>query len=496
MNQEQFMYLSLYNSIVSKIRMGTYQMGENLGTSEQMCRQYHVGITTIRRVRKLLQENNYISSSRGKRPPVIIYDITDPSNLEQDPLISLFQKKDALQSLYHSLPGLMPIFIVQGAAAFDINDLPLLESFIQRLDHSPETGEHIIHIIAGFMDTILIKFKNPIVMDFRRELILFQTVPFYTAKQSGFLDPCISMWRDLLIRIMEAIKNQQLLSVYNYTKNFFDTVKNAVDNFLDGLPEASELKQQPFFWEAGKKDMHLYWKVLFQIVEKIDKGIYPEQEFLPSIADLAAIYQVSEVTVRNVLQILKQCKIVSIVNGAGTKVAVKTSWKEAPSFEQPYIKESIWNYLYTLQFLILVCVEPAIHASELFKKEEIDEIERYITFTEPTDCARLGTVQFLDLVIKHTANSIMKTILSELKKMLYWRYCLYFCKEKEHYPKIVQQQASMLSSLKKKDYIAFGYHLCKAFYISYENVRKILISQGIANEEDIVLIQLEAIKNK
>ena len=161
---------------------------------------------------------------------------------DRDPLISLFQKKDALQSLYHSLPGLMPIFIVQGAAAFDINDLPLLESFIQRLDHSPETGEHIIHIIAGFMDTILIKFKNPIVMDFRRELILFQTVPFYTAKQSGFLDPCISMWRDLLIRIMEAIKNQQLLSVYNYTKNFFDTVKNAVDNFLDGLPEASELK--------------------------------------------------------------------------------------------------------------------------------------------------------------------------------------------------------------------------------------------------------------
>ena len=490
MKQEEPQYLSLYNTIVSQICMGTYRKGDPLGTAEEMCQKYHVGITTIRRVRKLLQENQFISSSRGKRSPAVIFDPINSPHMEKGPLIGLFQKKSALADLYQSLPILMPPLVAEATAHYKQEEIPLLDSFLVRLIKSKQTGEHIIGIVAEYMDTILSALHNPLIMDFRRKTLLFQLTPFHLAKQAKFLEPALVSVHHYLTQIAETAKQKDFVLSFQLTQNLYLEVQERAEHFFNALPDTSEFEQQPFTWTAGKGDNYLYWKVVFEIVEKIDSGFYREQAFLPSIADLAAEYQLSEITVRSSLQILRQCGIVETANGIGTKVVSKSDWKDSLPFGQDFIKESAMRYLYTLQFLALICSKPAVLAADRITNLEIKEMGQYLINADEMDRARLGTARFLDLVILHSCNGMIKTVLIELRKMLYWGHCLYFFFFKSVYNKnIVDQQFIILDSLQTGDDAAFGHNLSKSFCQYYENTRNIIISEGVAKEEDIVILQ-------
>ena len=65
MNCENHLYKYLYDDLVAQIECGVLEYAQALPSQKQLCQQYNVGITTVRKVMRLLQEAGYVESSQG-----------------------------------------------------------------------------------------------------------------------------------------------------------------------------------------------------------------------------------------------------------------------------------------------------------------------------------------------------------------------------------------------------------------------------------------------
>lgn len=71
MIKERSRYHFVYQSILTQIEQGELSPGDSLPTARQLCQQYGVGITTIRRVLRMLQASQAISCVQG-RPALVV----------------------------------------------------------------------------------------------------------------------------------------------------------------------------------------------------------------------------------------------------------------------------------------------------------------------------------------------------------------------------------------------------------------------------------------
>lgn len=65
MIKERSRYHFVYQAILAQIEQGQLAPGDSLPTAQQLCRQYGVGITTIRRVLRMLETSQVISCVRA-----------------------------------------------------------------------------------------------------------------------------------------------------------------------------------------------------------------------------------------------------------------------------------------------------------------------------------------------------------------------------------------------------------------------------------------------
>lgn len=71
MYQEPHEYEYLYQSLVLQFECGAFLAGKTFLTQKQICRQYNVGITTVRKVMKMLSQRGYIRTASGQPATVI-----------------------------------------------------------------------------------------------------------------------------------------------------------------------------------------------------------------------------------------------------------------------------------------------------------------------------------------------------------------------------------------------------------------------------------------
>ena len=181
------------------------------------------------------------------------------------------------------------------------------------------------------------------------------------------------------------------------------------------------------------------------------------------------------------------------INGVGTKVVQKSKWKDRLSLDHVSMRESVWRYLYTLQFLVLICIDPASYAADHITESEIQALDQFLAERDEKERYRLGAVRILDLVILHSPNAVIQNMLEELRKMLYWGYCLYFCRKFKVNRRLLEQFSFVLNSLRSKKKEEFALQLGRAFNIMYDSIRNILIAEGAAAEGKIPEIQIDVL---
>ena len=55
---------------MTQLYSGVFRYGEKFPSQQQICRRYNVGITTVRKVMGMLEENGFLRSAPGRRAEV------------------------------------------------------------------------------------------------------------------------------------------------------------------------------------------------------------------------------------------------------------------------------------------------------------------------------------------------------------------------------------------------------------------------------------------
>ena len=72
MREENILYEALYESLLTQLYSGVFRYGEKFPSQQQICRRYNVGITTVRKVMGMLEENGFLRSAPGRRAEVCL----------------------------------------------------------------------------------------------------------------------------------------------------------------------------------------------------------------------------------------------------------------------------------------------------------------------------------------------------------------------------------------------------------------------------------------
>ena len=70
MREETALYRALYQSILTQIYSGVIRRGQRFPSQRQICAQYNVGITTVRKAIRMLEEEGVIDAGPGRRATV------------------------------------------------------------------------------------------------------------------------------------------------------------------------------------------------------------------------------------------------------------------------------------------------------------------------------------------------------------------------------------------------------------------------------------------
>ena len=70
--QIQTLYDYLYQMLISQFLNGTFQPGQPFPSQRVLCQRYNAGITTVRKVMKMLDEEGYVRTVKGQ-PSIVTY---------------------------------------------------------------------------------------------------------------------------------------------------------------------------------------------------------------------------------------------------------------------------------------------------------------------------------------------------------------------------------------------------------------------------------------
>ncbi len=129
--QIQTLYDYLYQMLISQFLNGTFQPGQPFPSQRVLCQRYNAGITTVRKVMKMLDEEGYVRTVKGQ-PSIVTYQASPETYAG-----FLVQGRDEIADAYKGLELLMPIFLprrrpaVQGARikAFTWIDRPHIRPY-------------------------------------------------------------------------------------------------------------------------------------------------------------------------------------------------------------------------------------------------------------------------------------------------------------------------------------------------------------------------------
>lgn len=130
MYQEQTLYHYLYQALVSQIRCGVYLQQHTLPSQKQLTQQYNVGITTVRKVIKMLHEEGYVHAISGQ-PAVVTYKAS-----MKDYIFALAARKEAVYDGFQGLGLLLPHLYREAAKHCKEADLHIMRKAIEDIDEN------------------------------------------------------------------------------------------------------------------------------------------------------------------------------------------------------------------------------------------------------------------------------------------------------------------------------------------------------------------------
>ncbi len=411
MREENILYEALYESLLTQLYSGVFRYGEKFPSQQQICRRYNVGITTVRKVMGMLEENGFLRSAPGRRAEVCF------RGDDAAYAACLLQRRAAIGDVYLGLEVLMPALYAEGARRCpDPTRLRAgLESIRPGMSGSEACGR-----AAEYLTQMLLPFRNPVLLDLQADMEHYVRVPALSLPgPTGSPDVAADYAKARLSAFQDLIEQGRTADAEAWLVQMYRKAGRRADRYLGQVqrqcPPAGE--ELPYRWFSCKGRAHLYTVVARSLYRRALAGEFAEDAYLPSVPVLMQTYGVSKSTACAAVALLSDIGFVRTLDKKGS---VLRQGGELPPLrlERNVIDEQLILFLDALQILA-VCAKPLTLA--VFSAQTAPPPPP--PAKPPASLSRIVPL-LLDLLRRQAPHDCLRNVMEQFDELLIWGHYL------------------------------------------------------------------------
>lgn len=411
-------YYQVYRDMVMQIYGGRYKKGSTLPSLKELCNIYGIGRNTARSALQQLERHGYIKTE-PRKAAVVIFDM---NNLKYRSfyLSELASRKEAILQAYDFMELAFPeifIFILQNqpkSVRMEIAGLVGLFAENLVVQSEAEMSAYVLQLyklVIALADSQLLEQLFSSVYSFIQVPVSVSEWDRVKFKAIGplFKSTFKKFQRQLEAEDYKKLKSQiQMLCqvTKKRSKGYLEkTCKNIIPDVVEG-----------FLWNVKGMQETEYVQLASDIMEGMRTGIYKKGDILPSYAQLGVDHHVSEKTSRAAIELLGRLKLVSTINGVGTKVIGFCIDSREIFLKDKDMTKFIRSFFEALQIVIILCKPLLQTAVYNLSKEEYYKLEEQILDN--------NMIKVFDILLPYANLPTASIIYSQLKKDLIWGHLL------------------------------------------------------------------------
>lgn len=481
MNTKETKFDYVYRNLRERIVSGVIPKGNRLSSSRKLCDEFHVSIYTITNVLNKLKEEGMIEIE-PRKTPIVVYNTNENKDLAE----KILSQRDVFLQLYETMALIIPPILTFSSKGLESTNLLPHYIEIEKIKKRTLPPDKW-RIISNIYRDIINRSQNPFIEDLYNNFELHSYLSFFAEEQKAYTGISI---RDSIPDIKHLVTKLNLsdpLKRYEHFNKVYNTAFSIIKCSLENLEKS--VKTLPaqtgeFTWDIRRGKNYQYRQITQDLIDKIGRGIYPYDTFLPSEAMLAKEYNVSVSTIRKSLSIMFQIGFTKTINGKGTLVITPSDANNYEINKFPNLKQDALSYLYALQLMLLIIGIASYRAAEKFSESEIE-----ILTDNAKDTNTISFDNLLSEIINKTDLKPLKEILIQTNEVIEWGYylSLYNNKTQSIY-KLNKKSLQACYYLKKKDYHSFAFEMEDCFRLILKAVRKYMIEvNNIKEAKDIFI---------
>lgn len=461
---------AIYQFYLTQIQFGIYQYGEKLPSLEETCKKFHISLDTAGPAYHRLKQEGYISISKKSGARTIV--TYEPHDVELH--IQKFYA-DRRESLIDLSSSIWPLLGQAQCCALkygslepaDLTDLSGAETLL-----APQA-------IWELLDRKYSALGNELLMRLTRYLYLYFYGSFWSVIGNKTLHE-------------KTLRHLQTAESLCHRKNWEglpDVMRMVQDDFSQALRDFfnEKIYMQPsgkeaaFCWDVYKKSSQLRYSLAMELLTEISRGAYPAESYLPSAARLSAAKGVSVSTVRRAVCLLNSIGAVKSTRPLGARVLPPSQSAENCDFTQPDYRRRLLDLVKSMQIFALS--GKAVSELTLSSLDEVSlcQWKQYLCDLKSRGHCEQVIYAVLSLIKKYAPFQTLRTIYSELLRLLFWGYPLKGMLEMEEPASLFLLPCfeQMLSALRQNDITGFSATLERLLFHELHRIVDVLLKLGI-----------------
>lgn len=472
MNGETPLYEYLYASLVTQIEKGALKQGERLPSQQMLCRQYNVGITTVRRTLKMLQQNGYIALSPRRRASVF-YKAAPPRYIPR-----LLAEKEQILDVYNSLAFLTPRLEANGAKRH--RDPARLEAIAHSLTRKMNT-EYLITRASLFFMELVFPYQNRLLSDLLADSEHFTRLPY---DEPVLLPPYYTpqALQQNLLEITKAVRHKDFSFVQMRLEKIYLCALAHMKQYLLELEACYPHKpQNQHTVYIPKKHSCLYAAIACKLYLRIQAGEFKNKRYLPSLAQLTKDYNISVATARYAMALLNDIGAVKTLDKRGSVAVCGEASPPPLRLDNAVIFENLILFLDALQILAICAgVYSRLSIQKLTAEAAAELAEAWRTVLEDAVPSRMvaAALRFLK---SHAATPYLADLFVRLETPLIWGHYLERLPQKSRNEKsqsIMEYFKGITAALETRDGDAFAKACALLFGDAFAAARALILMYG------------------
>lgn len=480
MKDTQDLYKIVYEHYANKIRFGLYREGDSLPTIEKISGQFNISVNTVRQSLINLERDGYVRLTRGR--PAIVTAAYSDEECRARYIEHFTARHEALEDLRAFLPEIFAKTLLHAFYFMKPKDSKRLMDLL--LQTSLEDS-------LPFFDPlrfVLSSLRNPFLESMHLDASMFTHLsqkkmsiiglPYDLGTFAVFLKDFnqLTHYKD---REDYTGMCQIITKVCALLSEQIGCLNREVTDRFGENP-----KQIPFVWHVQFGRPQVYYNVAVHIIAEVRRGIYKNEEFLPTPAALAEKYGVSLISIRRTIALLNSVGLTETINGRGTRISLYRRPLESLDLSSPGTRKSLLYYLMGLQ---LITINVRTVAQESFDKitpERIEEITRLYEQETRSGQYLFTQGQIFKTVFYSHKNSEIQAIFSPLIHIMSWGIPLSYVGNSDMAAR-GEELDLLISLLKSGDSEGFARQLEENSWSILVRERQKLIAAGLSDAENI-----------